>query len=608
MKSGVLNTRKEVQLFADQKRVLARIEAELESGGSPLVRMPTGSGKTEVAVALVEKLGSKKALFLVPGRVLLKQTADRFAGYSITARSSWPANTDWPSHVSVMVVTPTTAHNRLNAGLMPDDVEIVIVDEAHHCYTAPNKSPSVVVQLLQKMKLATIGLTATPWSLNDKARFDEVFSKLIEGESYASLVDHGRLADLELLVPADGKQIQSGSTDSTGEYTARGIEDATGDTTVYTERAISLIKRYQDVPPRKWKQTIVYAISVGHAINLANLLAGIGVPTGFVASRGRNDDEEEVDRRVDSNRESAVERFVAGDLRVLVNYAIVKEGFDCGSAEIVVLTRPTASQSLYDQMVGRASRLAEGKDSGIVIDFTSNYLRHGTPGSARRYSLLPRQDWTGAGGDPPMIECDPWPEPKVFQNLSDDDVRPWCGFLSNWQIKVCPTCKGSQGDTCKRCGRFRRWNQFLKRERSDRGKRGNTCSDCRVEERTAWEHEQVKLTAAEEGGGRWLGRHMIQTEKSRKGVSGAGSRYTEITGRGACGIENSNTRGGWNIWRPWMRIDGSYVDLPDATAAHTGRAMDGRSAALESLYDALSDMDLIPLVVDKRRRPRKESQ
>ena len=595
---------RKLQLYDDQQRALTALEAELDVGGSPLLRMPTGAGKTEVVAGLVVQRRVHRVLFLVPGRVLLDQTRERFQGYGVSSRSSWPPRTDWPRGTRVMVVTPITAANRFEAGLMPADLDLVVIDEAHHCYTAVGKADSVLVSLVNDLKASgagVVGMSATPWSLNDRARFDSIFTRLVEADDYLDLVEKGRLSPLELMVPADGRQVEAGAMDSTGEYTARGIADANEDESVYTGRAVDLLRTFQDADPLDWRKTIVYAISVGHAVNLANLLASEGVPTGLVISRAPNADEDEVSPEVDDDRDSAVSQFQDGALRCLVNYAIVKEGFDSGDAEVIMVTRPTASKALYRQMTGRGSRVSPGKAQGYVIDLTSNYLRHGPPMSADRYSLLPRIEWEGGGGDPPVIECEPWPEPES-KAVGDLEVQPWCGWLKSWRTRICPTCSGVQGDVCKRCGRFRRWGKYGIRKRKPAGERGNTCVDCREEEREVWRAEQMRLEASEQPGGtaNWLYRHMTRTQKSWEGETSAGSRYTTIKDRGLCGVDHKTTGNGWSRWRPYLRVDDTWIDL---------RPTESRWAALTALYDAIDERGLLPLVEMKNRkyaRKRKE--
>jgi hypothetical protein len=73
------------------------------------------------------------------------------------------------------------------------------------------------------------------------------------------------------------------------------------------------------------------------------------------------------------------EDFRTGKVRVLSNCMVLTEGFDAPWAEVAVIARPTQSQPLYVQMVGRVLRPFPGKEKALVLDVVgasaSNKLR-----------------------------------------------------------------------------------------------------------------------------------------------------------------------------------------------------------------------------------------
>jgi DNA repair protein RadD len=64
-------------------------------------------------------------------------------------------------------------------------------------------------------------------------------------------------------------------------------------------------------------------------------------------------------------------------LRCVTNANVLTTGFDAPGTDLIALLRPTKSVGLYVQMVGRGTRLAEGKDDCLVLDFAGNTSRHG---------------------------------------------------------------------------------------------------------------------------------------------------------------------------------------------------------------------------------------
>ena len=76
------------------------------------------------------------------------------------------------------------------------------------------------------------------------------------------------------------------------------------------------------------------------------------------------------------DRAQILEDFAAGRYDVLCNSMLLTEGWDCPSVDCVVVLRPTKVRSLYCQMVGRGTRLAEGKDCLLLLDFLWHTERH----------------------------------------------------------------------------------------------------------------------------------------------------------------------------------------------------------------------------------------
>ena len=70
-----------------------------------------------------------------------------------------------------------------------------------------------------------------------------------------------------------------------------------------------------------------------------------------------------------SDRKEALEGFANGTYDVLTNAMLVTEGYDEPSVDCIVCLRPTQSESLYQQIVGRGTRLCEGKKDLLLLDF-----------------------------------------------------------------------------------------------------------------------------------------------------------------------------------------------------------------------------------------------
>ena len=76
------------------------------------------------------------------------------------------------------------------------------------------------------------------------------------------------------------------------------------------------------------------------------------------------------------DRAEILEDFDKGKYNVLCNSMLLTEGWDCPTVNCVVVLRPTKVRALYSQMVGRGTRLAEGKDHLLLLDFLWHTERH----------------------------------------------------------------------------------------------------------------------------------------------------------------------------------------------------------------------------------------
>ena len=97
--------------------------------------------------------------------------------------------------------------------------------------------------------------------------------------------------------------------------------------------------------------TLIFAVSVHQAEEIAKRIQGAVVVTGET-----------------KNRSAIIDAFTAGEIPCIVNCMVFTEGTDIPRVETVIVARPTQSESLYAQMVGRGLRLYPGKQRLELID------------------------------------------------------------------------------------------------------------------------------------------------------------------------------------------------------------------------------------------------
>ena len=98
------------------------------------------------------------------------------------------------------------------------------------------------------------------------------------------------------------------------------------------------------------------------------------------------------------------------DAEALEARHVVRAEARAHQGDLIALLRPTKSVGLYVQMVGRGTRLAEGKDDCLVLDFAGNTARHGPIDMVDGRKKEPAGD-----GDAPIKVC---PECQTINHAS----------------------------------------------------------------------------------------------------------------------------------------------------------------------------------------------
>ena len=121
------------------------------------------------------------------------------------------------------------------------------------------------------------------------------------------------------------------------------------------------------------RQTVVFCSTVDHARNVCDAFAGAGVAAGMVWHEMGA-----------AARRTALAAYRRGDIQVMVNIAVLTEGWDHPPTSCVVLLRPSSYKCTLIQMVGRGLRVVDPaefpgvvKTDCIVLDFGTSSLIHG---------------------------------------------------------------------------------------------------------------------------------------------------------------------------------------------------------------------------------------
>lgn len=308
-----------------QAECIQKIESK--PPGSYLVQMATGLGKT-VTFANIPRRG--RMLILSHREELVRQPLKYFDCYTGVEMAKETA----PCTAEVVSASVQSLARRLDR-FSPDDFDIIICDEAHH---AAAKTYKDIFSYFRPRLL--LGFTATP-NRADSARLDDVFQDIIFQRDLRWGIQNGYLSDIFCRRVNIGYDLRSVHTRH-GDYAPGELEEAMDGT------ADAIAQAYRELGRGA---TLIFAVSVHQAEEIAARIPGAAVVTGET-----------------KNRSEIIAAFTRREIPCLVNCMVFTEGTDIPLVETVIIARPTQSDSLYTQMVGRGLRLSPGKDKLHLID------------------------------------------------------------------------------------------------------------------------------------------------------------------------------------------------------------------------------------------------
>ena len=322
------------------------IHAQWEQGRlRTLLVLPTGTGKTIVfaSVAADQVRAGDRVLILAHRGELLEQAADKLQrSTGLVSAVEKAESTCLNSWFRVVVGSVQTLQRSARLERFPRDYfGTIIIDEAHHAITDGYRR---ILDYFEGAKV--LGVTATP-DRGDMRNLGEVFDSLAYEYKLTDAIKEGYLCKLMAqTIPLQLDISEVGFT--SGDYSLGQLGTALDP---YLEQiAAEMAQRC------KGRKTVVFLPLIKTSQKFRDLLNAKGFRAAEV--NGQSADRKEV-----------LADFDAGKYNVLCNSMLLTEGWDCPSVDCVVVLRPTKVRSLYSQMVGRGTRLAEGKTDLLLLDF-----------------------------------------------------------------------------------------------------------------------------------------------------------------------------------------------------------------------------------------------
>lgn len=320
----------------------------------PLVSLATGLGKTVVFSALTKEL-NKRTLIVAHRDELIQQAKDKLqlvwpeSGPHIGVVKGEQHQPD--KQIVIASIQSASRDNRL-ADLQAAGFDLCIIDEAHHA-AAPTYERLVrgLGFLSDDPSKLLLGVTATP-KRGDGIGLSSIFQEIVFSRSIAWGIKNGYLS------PLSGRRIST-------RVSLKGVQTQGGDfVAAQLSRTINvpgrnglIVESYQQYAGDR-KKTIAFCADVKHAQDLASMFIQAGIPAAFIHGR-----------MVIDERRQVLRQFEEGAIRVVTNCAVLTEGFDSPMVDSILLCRPTQSEGLYVQSIGRGTRVSPGKQNCLVMDF-----------------------------------------------------------------------------------------------------------------------------------------------------------------------------------------------------------------------------------------------
>ena len=401
-----------------QRSAIEAVESALANERrSMLVAMATGTGKTKLAIAMLYRLLASKRFrricFVVDRSALGQQTKDEFSTTKVVGAHAFADIFDLKGLEDVIPEDETKVHICTIQGLLKrvlfaadpseappiDQYDLIIIDECHRGYLLDREMSDAEMsfrgqddyiskyrRVLDYFDAVKIGLTATP-----ALHTTEIFGEPIFKYSYREAVVEGYLIDHEPPIRIETALARSGIGFSAGEQVEY-LAPASGEVStallpdevrfeiehfnrqVITQRfneavAEELAKHIDPALPGK---TLIFAATDAHADIVVK-----AVKDAFAKAYGDIDDAavKKITGSVDNVRTLIRSFRNDANPKIAVTVDLLTTGIDVPSITNLVFLRRVNSRILYDQMIGRATRLCKeiGKEVFRIFDAVDLY-------------------------------------------------------------------------------------------------------------------------------------------------------------------------------------------------------------------------------------------
>ncbi len=423
-----------------------------------MIVLPTGAGKSLV-IAELARIANGRVLVLAHVKELVEQNYEKYKSYGLSA-GIFSASLGKKDREQKAIFGSVQSVARASDDFF-NDFSLLVIDECHRvAEEGSTQYQDVIKKLLERNpKLCILGLTATPYRLGVgwiyefsqngeiktyKKRF---FKQCVFELPLAYMIKHKYLTiPVKIDIPVTSYDFSALSEKDTA-FTVAEVEEI-----LKSQKRLTplIIKNIIDITEKYNRQGVmIFSSTVKHAEEIMSYLP----PADSRVVLGDTDM---------SDRNEIVSDFKNRKFKYLVNVSVLTTGFDAPHVDVIAILRPTESNSLYQQIVGRGLRLSNDKKDCYILDYTGmGHDIYAPEISDKR----PAKDTV-----PVQVTCPKCSFENSFWGYADDDgyviehfgrkckgatqdprtmqIIP-CGF--RFRFKICHSCGCENDITAREC-------------------------------------------------------------------------------------------------------------------------------------------------------------
>ncbi len=380
----IIQGKPELGLQKHQQDAYQSVQEAYETKNKASVVIPTGCGKSFIALQLMADNKDKRILFMAPSNAIKNQMYNYIAKYIVGEEPSKerPAKMIADEYFPNLKIMLYPSLLRVTDEQMDNlDADIIIMDELHR--TGADKWGERINTLLDKNPNAKIlGLTATPDRMDDKNVIDSLFEGSIDYELTLVEALRRRIVEAPTYVKCDyalGEYldgIRTAIANCSDEQTKKELQDKYDKMRRIVEQADGIPELFAKNIKKKDGKYIIFCRDKEHMDELMSKAkewfgAIDSEPEIYSVFSGEG-------YSVKSNKDTieAFEDSKSDHTKLLFSIEMLNEGLHVEDISGVIMTRPTDSRIIYLQQLGRALSSDTSREKTIVFDLVNNYLKN----------------------------------------------------------------------------------------------------------------------------------------------------------------------------------------------------------------------------------------